>query len=263
MISNDDGVNKKYTGSSHVTIDEFRSGNVPDVNGFRIYVDEISTNFCPYIDPSQSRGATTYTLVRSDTTSAEEAEELVFGCAYALCELLRFKRAALQTEHQTTLLCENIIFEFPYLDDTLGKELLAWPHFVLKCRYTQLGILFGKFWIGAKEAAKDGRELPSPPCHFISIRDNVMTRDPRFFDEAKWLLPALESSCDNGQEVWADIIGSQRADSAVRDFCAEHSRLNYARVNASLVDSSFYSQAKRLAANELNANKSTTATRGD
>jgi hypothetical protein len=263
MTSNNDDVNKKYTATPDVTIDMFRSGIVPNVKGFPSYVDEISTNFCPYIDPSQLRGATTYTLVRSDTTSAEKAEELVFGCAYALCELLRFKRAELQTEHQTTLLCENIIFEFPHLDDTLGKELLAWPHFVLKCRYTKLGILFGKFWMGAMETAKDGRELPSPPCHFISIRDNVMTRDPRFFDEAKWLLTALESSSDNGQEVWSDILGCQSAQGAVKDFCAEHSRLNYARVNASLVDSSFYSQAKRLAANELNANKSTPVIRGD
>ena len=90
-----------------------------------------------------------------------------------------------------------------------------------------------------------------------------MTRDPRFFDEAKWLLPELESSSDNGQEVWSDIQGYQSAQRAIKDFCAEHNRLNYARVNASLLDSSFYSQAKKLAANELNANKSPTVIRGD
>lgn len=228
---------------------------VPDVDGFRTYVTEVSSNFCPYIEPSMAKDCTAYAVVQSDTEDKEVAERIVFASGYALCELLRSKRSESSPSGRAPLLCENALFLFPRINDALGKELLGWPHWVLKCRYTRLGILFGKFWKNARETAKDGRDLPVPPCHFISVRESVRAKDPRFFEQAEWLRPALESANDVGQNVFEEMVDFQNVFETVSRFCEEPTSLNFERVNVTLLQSDFYTRAKEVAALELEAHK--------
>ncbi len=179
----------------------------------------------------------------------------IFASGYALCELLRSKRARSASKQRVPLLCENTLFLFPHIDDALGKELLGWPHWVLKCRYTQLGILFGKFWKNAREASKNGRDLPVSPCHFISVRESVQAKDPQFFEHAEWLRPAFESSNDIGQNVFDDMTDYQDVADVIGAFCGEPTQLNFERVNITLVQSNFYTRAKESAARELETHK--------
>ena len=255
MKNKQHGTSQRNDSSPLLNIVSFGNKLVPDVEGFRDYVAEVSSNFCPYIEPSATKECTTYTVVHSDTNKKEEAEGIVFASGYALCELLRQKRSLLSSGQRAPLLCENVLFLFPHIEDALGKELLGWPHWVLKCRYTQLGVLFGKFWKSARETAKDGRDLPVPPCHFISVRESVRARDPRFFEQAEWLRPALESSNDVGQNVFDDLADLEDVDHVLKVFCEEPTRLSFERINATLLSSSFYARAKESATRELEAHK--------
>jgi len=249
------GASQRNDSSPLLNIVSFGDKLVPDVEGFRDYVTEVSSNFCPYIEPSATKECTAYSVVHSDTRDKDEAERIVFASGYALCELLRRKRSHHSSGQRAPLLCENVLFLFPHIDEALGKELLGWPHWVLKCRYTQLGILFGKFWKNARETAKDGRDLPVPPCHFISVRESVRARDPRFFEQAEWLRPALESSNDLGQNVFGDLSGLEDVGRVLKVFCEEPTRLGFEHLHATLLSSSFYTRAKEVAAKELEAHK--------
>lgn len=239
----------------HLTVLTFESKDVPDIDGFREYISEVSSSFCPYIEPSMAKNSTMYTIVHSETNEKAVAEKIIFGSGYAFSELLRRKRACSISEQRVPLLCDNVLFIFPHINEALDKELLSWPHWILKCRYTQLGILFGKFWKNAQEKSKDGRDLPIPPCNFISIRESIRAKDPRFFDHADWLRPALESSNDSGQNVFHDMEGYPNIIQAMDVFCDEPSQLNFEGILDILILSNFYSQAKQLATQELERHK--------
>jgi hypothetical protein len=240
---------------SLLNVHVFGSQNVPAVPGFPEYMADVSSRFCPYIEPSAAKNETTYTVVSSNTADKRIAEKIVFASAYALSELLRHKRARASSGRRIPLMCENAIFLFPQIDDAMGKELLGWPHWVLKCRYTQLGLLFGKFWKGAQEKSKDDRDLPVPPCNLFSVRESVRARDPQFFARADWLLPSLESSNDLGQNVFSDLVEHQEIADMLGAFCAKPEALSFIQIITALVQSSFYERAKELAAAELEARK--------
>ena len=80
-------------------------------------------------------------------------------------------------------------------------------------------------------------------------------RDPRFFEQAKWLRPALESSNDVGQNVSDDLADCEDVARVLQDFCDEPTQLNFERVNATLLMSNFYGRAKESAKKELEAHK--------
>ncbi|OGI95460.1 hypothetical protein A2917_02785 [Candidatus Nomurabacteria bacterium RIFCSPLOWO2_01_FULL_42_17] len=231
---------------------EFRSKNIPNVSGFRKYIAEVSSRFCPYIDPSMLKEEMAYTVVSSDTEDKLLAERIVFTSGYIMSELLRHQRRIANLKQRPPLLCENVIFLFPRIDDALSKEILAWPHWVLKCRYTQVGVLFGKFWKGAVEQGKNGRDLPIPPCNLFSIRENVRARDPKFFEKAEWLLPSLESANDVNQNVFNDLIVYQDTLGA---FCAEPTSSSFDGISGALTQSNFYAKAKELSKQELAKHK--------
>ncbi len=244
-----------HSNQSLLNVLAFGSENVPKLSGFQEYIAEVSSRFGPYIEPSMVKKETTYTVVSSNTEDKETAERIVFASGCVLSELLRHKRAIASSEQRPPLLCENIIFLFQHIDNSMGKELLGWPHWVLKCRYTQLGILFGKFWKGVVETSKDGRDLPVPPCHLLSIRESVRARDPQFFEHAEWLRPSLESSNDIGQNVFADLTEQQEIINMFGTFCAEPTRLSFTHVSVTLIQSNFYTRVKKLAAIELEERK--------
>ena len=231
---------------------EFRSKNVPNVSGFREYIAEVSSRFCPYIDPSMLKDEMAYTVVSSDTPDKLLAEKIVFVNGYIMSELLRHQRRIANLKQRPPLLCENMIFLFPHINDAFNKEILAWPHWVLKCRYTQVGVLFGKFWKGALEKGKNGCDLPIPPCNLFSVRENVRARDPKFFEMAEWLLPSLESANDVSQNVFSDIIEYQET---LGTFCAEPTSSGLTSISVALTQSDFYARAKELAKQQLAEHK--------
>lgn len=239
--------------SSKVDVLEFRSHEIPDVYGLQEYIAEVSSSFCPFIRPSVGADKIRYTLVSSEAGDEGVAQEIVFACGYALTELLRNDRALSLSGQRAPLLCDNVIFLLPNISEAMGKQLLGWPHWLLKSRYTEIGLLFGKFWKGAREKSKDQRDLPIPPCHFLSIRESVRSKDPKFFMQADWLLPSLESAQDIGQNVFDDLTENEGVAQSLRALRAQPSSSGLALVVAALIEGGFYPKTKRLAAAELRA----------
>ncbi|MGH8929331.1 MAG: hypothetical protein ACRDZO_01515 [Egibacteraceae bacterium] len=128
-------------------------------------------------------------------------EEEIFSLGVIHTEAFRLKRRG-NGAGERVLLCDNLVLA-PAHPDTgwHGQELLAWPHWVLKCLYTRVGVMFGKFWAGEVAAARNGLEIPSPPCDFLSIRSAVKAKDPRFFTKAEDLVDDLVTANDTGQNV--------------------------------------------------------------
>ncbi len=233
----------------------YRNLNVPVVPGLSEYLDAVSASFCPYIRPSARREQITFTVVESSLTTQAQAEALVFASGLLLTELLRQNRRSVIGSGQRSLFCENIIFSLPNLGNAFGKPMLAWPHWVLKSRYTQVGVLFGKFWKGAIEHGKDGRPLPVPPCHLLSIRESVLKQDPKFFEQASWLRPEFEASEDSGQDVFHLKKMNLQLATQIEAFCRSSDSLSFQQLLRILIMSNIYDQLKANATTELETRK--------
>ena len=118
-------------------------------------------------------------------------------------EIERFrKNRSKYNLNKRLLYCENVIINLPskfkHID---GSELFAWPHYLLKLLYTQVGIMLGKFWVNEKLISKKGISIPSPPCHFLSIRSTIKSRDPGLLKKTKNFSLILQQSEEKGQNV--------------------------------------------------------------
>ena len=133
-------------------------------------------------------------------------------------ENLRRARAEVPLQ-QRALVCENIIFRFESEDSVDGAELFGWPHWLLKVRYTQAGVLFGKFWKSEEAMSRDSIPIPSPPYHMLSIRGSVKQRDPAFFTKAPELLDTLIAAEDSGQFVFEDVERSDELCRLIQSHC--------------------------------------------
>lgn len=222
--------------------------------GLESYIGAIAKNFCPYINASSARGGIFYTVVNCETDDILAAEEVIFAMGYALTELLRIRRRTIDKKDYGHL-CHNLVFHFSKLDDSEGKALLAWPHWVLKHYYTRVGVLYGKFWKGAVEESKDKRPLPIPPCHILSIREAVIARDPQFFECAEWLRPALEASGDSGQSVFLDLTDFDHIRTTTFAFTSEPTIDNFQQLVTRIQEVGFYLAAKRRAESSLKSNR--------
>lgn len=88
--------------------------------------------------------------------------------------------------------------------EKLVKKTLAdtnWRLMTDGIHYTEVGVLFGKFWLGEEEDSKAGIPIPPPPYHILSIRSAIIKRDPKFFQKAPGLLGDLLESDDDGRDV--------------------------------------------------------------
>lgn len=185
----------------------FRSSTVPDLPGLKEYLTEIRNRFCPFLEPSEARSLTRYSVYELGSVDVEEVQELMFCLGFLHTEILRRKRWEVPVQHRP-LVCENIFFRFKTEDSVNGSELFGWPHWLLKVRYTQAGVMYGKFWKGEEALSRDSVPIPLPPYHMLSIRGSVKKHDPAFFKKAPELLDTLIAADDNGKGVFDDIEDS-------------------------------------------------------
>ncbi len=100
--------------------------------------------------------------------------------------------------------CENIIVRAN--PGTDGPSLFGWPHFILKALYTENGLLFGKFCIGERDYSGDGRAIPVPPLHILSIRGAIKKKDHRFFQRVmEGMRPEFERGEDHEGSPLIDV----------------------------------------------------------
>lgn len=163
----------------------------------RTYFEAISSGFCPFMRPAQAKGVLKFSEFHLSGPQ-EEIERKVLCMAVLLTERFRKVRST-ETETPAKLLsCQNPIFYFPE-ESLSGKEIFAWPHWLLKLLYLEASIMFGKFWVGEEDVAANGKPIPVPPANFLSIRSAVHKKDVRFFKGQLEFLPVLDSSFDAGQ----------------------------------------------------------------
>jgi len=182
----------------------FRSKVVPDLPGLRQYMEEMKRNFCPFLEPSETRSLTSHSVYELASTDTAKIQELMFCLGMLHTEILRRNRRSVPLQ-QRSLVCENIFFRFQSENIVDGEELFGWPHWLLKTRYTRVGVMFGKFWKGEKSLSRNSVLIPSPPYHMLSIRGSVKKFDPVFFTKAPELLDTLIAAEDTGENVFDDI----------------------------------------------------------
>lgn len=158
-----------------------------------------TTQFCPFLKPSMEKEHTYFSQYTLSGDTLYKLQEQMFCYCLAHTELLRYLR---HSSAQSLLLCENLLFEIDTDIKIDGKALFSWPHWCLKTLYTKAGILFGKFWEGEQDTAKNGEMLPVPPQHFMSIRSALKAQDMRFFTKAHNLKPNFEAAEDQGQNCF-------------------------------------------------------------
>ncbi|MGI5451434.1 DUF6875 domain-containing protein [Streptomyces sp. CA-243310] len=157
------------------------------------------TAHCPYLAPSLQQGLTTWTVYRADG-DAEAVQAELFHAGVQAAEWLR----PLLNRPHGGLRCENIVL----LGDVPGvrhRDLMAWPHWVLKNLYGPVGVMVGKFYAGEAEVTADGRRIPAAPASFLPVRAAVRRRDPRFLSATPDLAAALAAADDDGRDVFENI----------------------------------------------------------
>lgn len=183
----------------------FRTANLNGLPEFESYMDAIAQMFCPFIEPSQKRNVLFFSEYDLRSLLPEKIKAGIFYTSLIHTELLRRERRKQTTRIAHDMLSENCIFYFSANMDEKGEELFSWPHWMLKCLYTKTSIMFGKFWKGEQINSRDGRPIPPPPLHFLSIRSAIKPTDINFFKKAPKLTPEYLSSCDNGASVFEGV----------------------------------------------------------
>ena len=221
----------------------FRSTGIPEIEGLKEYIDSIAGKFCPFIRPS-TRAQSMRTSVYELSGVGDRVELSMFYLGLLHTEILRRTRFQ-APPRRAVLACENLIFRFDGEDQVDGESLFAWPHWLLKTRYTNVGVMFGKFWLGEEADSRLGQPIPAPPYHILSIRSAVIKRDPQFFHKAPGLLGDLLTSDDDGR----DIMGLNELPVALPE--SEWTATMVQEASQSLLTSGFYETMKEQAAKEL------------
>ncbi|MEU6315158.1 DUF6875 domain-containing protein [Streptomyces sp. NPDC047014] len=154
---------------------------------------------CPYLAPSLRHGLTAWTVYRAvGEPAAVEAE--LFHAGVRAAEWLR----PLLNRPYGGLRCENIVL-LGHVPGATHRDLLAWPHWVLKNLYGSVGIMFGKFHESEEELTAAGDRIPAAPVSFLPVRAAVRRRDPRFLSATPDLAAALAVAEDDGRDVFEHV----------------------------------------------------------
>ena len=162
------------------------------------YLGAVSASFCPYIEPSDLRNLLLFSEYAIDVRDEESLCRNLFYVGLIHTEILRADRLRIGEKKGSLLASENMIFDGEFINQIEGEHVFRWPHWLLKVLYTDMGLLFGKFWKGERVKSRDGREVPAPPVHLLSVRSAVKPVDSRFFEITPELLESHASSFDDG-----------------------------------------------------------------
>ncbi|MEU6759118.1 DUF6875 domain-containing protein [Streptomyces sp. NPDC046685] len=163
-----------------------------DIAGYMRQMERL----CPYLAQSLERGHTSWTVYEAAGSAAEVEAEL-FHAGVQAAERLR----PLVGRPQGFLRCENVVV-LGEVARARHRDLVAWPHWVLKHLYGPVGIMFGKFFAGQEETTRSGGRIPVSPVSFLPVRAAVRRRDPRFLGATPRLAAALAASEDDGRDVF-------------------------------------------------------------
>ncbi len=169
---------------------------------FTEYCKNVGQQFCPYLIKAEMEKVLFRVNIDLNSVSTiTKCQELILYNALLYTEYLRSFRT-LNRNFKGLYFCVNLCFETPPLLLTSdASKVLDWPHWILKCLYSKVGIMFGKFWINETLTGKNGFEVPSPPINFLSIRSAIKPRDPYFLSNTNFILEEMLSSNDTGENL--------------------------------------------------------------
>ena len=173
----------------------------PPKSIFDEYIFKVGTKFCPYLVESQKRKVLFNTKIDiPDGLNTNSIQELILFNSFILIEELRLLRK--DNPENALFYCNNLCF---HLKDEFSnekiQEIINWPHWILKCLYTRVGLMFGKFWVNETSMGKNKKRIPSSPINFISIRSAIKPKDSYFFDDNFEFMREMITSIDNGENV--------------------------------------------------------------
>jgi hypothetical protein len=171
------------------------------------YFDEIGRDFCPFLLPSYHNKLMYCTEYNINNMTFPEQKRFVFASGLVHTVLFRKERMIEKSHKNKLLVCENIFFSTNNKVD--GQELFAFPHWFLKLLFTKKSILFGKFWKGERAKSKNGRLIPIPSFHFLSIRSAIKPNDEHFFKLTPELTEFYMDSDDDNLSVFGFIENSR------------------------------------------------------
>lgn len=202
--------------------------NLPELPEYCTALEE----FCPFIAPAQENKIlyfSEYSLLGDDITFLQKQ---MFNIGLLHTEILRSGRAGQTTTQAKALFCENVLFHISDSVQIEGSNLFSWPHWFLKLLYTEVGVLFGKFWKGEQAKSRDGKDIPAPPYHLLSIRSAIKPIDGRFFTKAPELTLEYSLSSDEGKSIIEKI-----ADDSTRNIIGRIEKLDFQTVDRSEFES--------------------------
>ncbi|MDH6135142.1 hypothetical protein P3T37_004552 [Kitasatospora sp. MAA4] len=192
-----DGASRPTAGALRLI--EARSENPRSVD-VTDYVSAL-VRHCPFLEPSQARGMTGWTVYEIAPGAHQYAVEAeLFHAGVQAAEWVR--PLARRTDGMFT--CENIVILGQAID-TDHRELMTWPHWALKNLYGPVGVMFGKFAKGVQELDRFGWSIPPAPFSFLPVRASVRARDPKFLKDTPELAAALAAADDDGRDVFEHI----------------------------------------------------------
>ncbi len=168
------------------------------------YLNDIARDFCPFLRLSLDRGFCSFSLYEISNYTMLDAQEFLFCTGLVHTQRLRAMRRVIGK--QSHLWCENVVLTTSDEVTVDGKELFSWPHWCLKSLYSKSSVVCGKFWIGETGLDKNGRQIPEPVSHFLSIRSAIKEMDGRFFQKATELRNDFEQGEDVGDDPLTEIL---------------------------------------------------------
>lgn len=178
------------------------------------YFHSIGRDFCVYLRPAIDASAlylSQYSEAFLTDIGRGRLDAGLLSVAVVHTEWLRQQRRSLADAGNTraaTLLCDNImVMNSEQYDWRTAKNVVDWPHFILKHIYSRVGVMFGKFWTHEETESLDGRQVPPPPTTFLSVRNAIVLRDPRLLKEQFDVAATIERANDSGENVLSDALG--------------------------------------------------------
>lgn len=188
----------------------------------RDFLDQVSANFCPYIEPACEHDVLSFSEYTTDELTATGRGDIRAGLLYTgivITERLRRRRAMLRRDGHVAasqMICDNIVVLGT--DNAPGqsaKNVVDWPHYLLKSIYSETALMFGKFWTNEEGLSRDERAIPIVPITFLSIRAAIRPRDPKLLRRQTVFAAMIQEASDVGQDVLHERVGIPGATATV------------------------------------------------
>lgn len=213
--------------------------NASDIQdlSFKSYLDEISERFCPFLKPSSDSNGLLFSQYHI-SGSIEQISQSLFYFGIIHSEILRRARREEKNLRNSMLYSENIVVELDQDTNYDGNEVFGWAHWLLKLLYTEVGIMFGKFWVGEEDISRLGIPITIPNRNFLTIRSSLKKRDENFFRDSSHddaLKDMMMTAEDDLRNVFRKVTPSLTSIPLIGDIENQIAKHNLCEINSALI----------------------------